>query len=596
MSKELRLVRRSPGDHICRARFRPIQEPESNLFQTEVHVEYEIKTKLPRKSTPDQSHLRRRLVGVKARLEFTDQYKGLRRTLDFNRFFQRDNSPVEAYLHRLDHSLLLPEPMGLVKTRGKDLDLNASLYSMGDSYADALSEGFSALEMERINLKSNRLTDAGARKILSKLRADYLLELDLSYNYIGQSAIANLSQMLLAHNAALRVLKLEGLRLNDSSVEVLANGLGNCDLLQELVLARNFIGEQGAVALSSYVKNTSALQKLDLHWNQMRGDGAKRLVKSLAESEALRVLDLSWNALASPAKSNCAEALSKLFIKHQRLYHVDLSHNLFSSADCALIQKGLVSNHTVVGLHLDGNDGKVDAQGFVEKRGGSNTGSGHIFVRVLGNSKLREATMWRQISNCWICERWSEIEFTWEPGVSGLGDRDPIYLHLDIDDWRPDLMIKETDGSFKVVRMCPPGTIRYFFTHDGIVRLAQDKPKRSLHTVLNRSYVFYGTEPVSVRLTEANFIHNIPAPISLGIDNSIAVLPRPPPKAYLPITKPHEWAISGSLFRDYRFDSDDLLDKCFEFDWTCTRLPRLVNDPDELRLIKAFLKIQYKSM
>jgi hypothetical protein len=57
-------------------------------------------------------------------------------------------------------------------------------------------------------------------------------------------------------------------------------------------------------------------------------------------------------------------------------------------------------------------------------------GSCHFFVRILGSSQLREAAAWRQISKSWICEPWSEIQFVWENGV--LGNRDPIDLHLDI--------------------------------------------------------------------------------------------------------------------------------------------------------------------
>lgn len=605
MSKELRLVRRSPCARPSRIRFRPIQEPELKVFSTDVQLDYEGSEqipqsdyappdKLPQIYTPEPKSIHKRLVGINARLAFTQQFRGLKRTVDVNRFYQRENSPVEAYLSRIDRSLLLPEPMGLVKTKGKDCDLNISRYSMGDSFAEALSESFTTLEMERVNLRSNRLTDAGARKVINNLKANVLLELDLSYNYIGLSTIAKLGQMLQSHNTALRVLKLESLRLSDATITVITRGLVYCEMLQELVLARNMIGEAGAASLSGFVKNASSLQKLDLHWNQIRGEGARKLVKALGDAEALRVLDLSWNSLASPSLLNCASPLSKLFVKHQSLSHVDLSHNLFSATDCAKIQQGLASNHTIMGLHLEGNDAKVDSQGVVGRRDGIDTGSGHIFVRLLGNSKLREAAAWRQISNCWICERWSEVEFIWEPGVSGLGDRDPIYLHLDIDEWRPDLMVKDTEGIFRVVRMCPPGAIRYFFTHDGKVRLALDKLKKKLSTTLNFSFIFYGTEPVPIKVTEVNLLHNTPT--STLQDHNQIVIPRPLPKIYVPTLKKRDWKYENSLFRDYRIDTDELLDKCFEYDWSCTRLPRIVKDPEDLRIVKDLLKAQYKWM
>jgi hypothetical protein len=580
MSKELRLVRREPAQHISRLRFTPIDDS----FITAVD------SKLPRVSTPQVAV--KRLVGIKARLEFMQEFRDLRRTMDINKFFQTEASPVQTYLSRLNHSLLLPEPMGLVKSSGQDLDLNASVYSMGDCYAEAIADGISVLDMERVTLRRNRLTDVGVRKVLGRLKANYLLELDLSYNYIGYSSIAKLTEVLQAHNAALRILRLEGLKLTDASLVILSGGLSNCDLLQELALARNSIGDLGAAALSTFVKNASALQKLDLHWNQIRGEGAKRLVRHLVECESLRVLDLSWNALASPSQANCAGNLSKLFKNHQKLYHVDLSHNLFSAADCKAIQQGLNANHTVMGLHLDGNDASIDSQGFVEERDDRHPGSGHIFVRILGSSQLREAAAWRQISNCWICERWSEIEFVWENGVSGSGDRDPIYLHLDIDDWRPDLMVRDSEGVFRVVRMCPPGPIQYFFTHDGAVKLAKDKPAKALPAPLTKSFVFYGTRAVGITVLEVNYLDNLVAPSLLDT----AVMPRPLPKTYIPALKKREWSLSQSLFRDYKFDTEELLDKCFEFDWSCTRLPRIVKDSEELRLIKDYLKPAYKWM
>lgn len=71
----------------------------------------------------------------------------------------------------------------------KTFDLNASVYSMGDCYAEALADGITVPEMERVMLRRNRLTDVGMRKVLCRLKANYLLEFNLSY-YISHSSIA----------------------------------------------------------------------------------------------------------------------------------------------------------------------------------------------------------------------------------------------------------------------------------------------------------------------------------------------------------------------------------------------------------------------
>jgi Ran GTPase-activating protein (RanGAP) involved in mRNA processing and transport len=103
--------------------------------------------------------------------------------------------------------------------------------------------------------------------MLRRLKANYLLELYLSYNYIGHSSIAKLTEVLQAHNTPHPQTRR---KLTDASLVIFSGGLSNCDLLQELALARNFIGNLGAAVLSTFVKNASALQKLNLHWNQIR--------------------------------------------------------------------------------------------------------------------------------------------------------------------------------------------------------------------------------------------------------------------------------------------------------------------------------------
>ena len=72
--------------------------------------------------------------------------------------------------------------------------------------------------------------------------------------------------------------------------------------------------------------------------------------------------------------------------------------------------------------------------------------------------------------NCWICERWREVKFTYKPGVSGPpGNR--VCLHADFDKWKADVMDFVSDaegddeaeekkqGEFVLYRMVPPGNV-----------------------------------------------------------------------------------------------------------------------------------------
>ena len=47
------------------------------------------------------------------------------------------------------------------------------------------------------------------------------------------------------------------------------------------------------------------------------------------------------------------------------LLHLDISFNSFSSEDMIVIGDGLRENHTLFGIHVDGNNAKVDANGFI---------------------------------------------------------------------------------------------------------------------------------------------------------------------------------------------------------------------------------------
>lgn len=62
-----------------------------------------------------------------------------------------------------------------------------------------------------------------------------------------------------------------------------------------------------------------------------------------------------------------------------------------------------------------------------------------------------------------------------------------MFLHLDIDDYESDLMVKDSEnpGLFTLHRMVPPGTHNYYFSrgvpHEIIVAL--DQPSQSLNSV-----------------------------------------------------------------------------------------------------------------
>lgn len=49
------------------------------------------------------------------------------------------------------------------------------------------------------------------------------------------------------------------------------------------------------------------------------------------------------------------------------------------------------------------------------------------------------------------------------------------------------------------------------------------------------------------------------------------------PETFFKINFTNEWTFEKSIFSTYIRDSDDLLDKCFEFDWENSRLDKVLN-------------------
>lgn len=73
------------------------------------------------------------------------------------------------------------------------------------------------------------------------------------------------------------------------------------------------------------------------------------------------------------------------------------------------------------------------------------------------------------------------------------------------------------------------------------------------------------------------------------------VLPRPTPREPKKRRRARTpWDFKKSVFADYHPDSDDLLEKCFEKDYSYSRISRIVKKPEQEIKIKAYLRENYK--
>jgi len=101
-----------------------------------------------------------------------------------------------------------------------------------------------------------------------------------------------------------------------------------------------------------------------------QGEGAYALVDGAFSNGKrlgnLRHLNLGWNCMGHGKKHvSVAKRLAALLKETNRLVHLDLSYNHFNASHCAILAQGVYNNHTLWGLHIDGNAGTLDADGFI---------------------------------------------------------------------------------------------------------------------------------------------------------------------------------------------------------------------------------------
>ena len=528
-------------------------------------------------------------VGNKARMHFMDSFRTIH--LQDNLTTENRNSPINKYLVKINEKHLTPVPMGIVKNHGKINEFEIGMFGMGDDYAEAFSEGISQMRVKKLNLNDNRLTDSGAKRILEKLAPNTLVEFNISNNKLKKANFDQIYGIINARQSVLKILRLEGLQMKDENCGILCKALKKSHCILEVNLAKNSL--EGNKSLAKFIQRTKSLEKLDLHWNNIRGDFAIAICKALGKNKSIRVLDLSWNALSSPVEKTCSKQFATSLSMNKTLIHLDISHNSLSCKDIEIIGEGLLENHTLLGLHISGNFGGVDDLGFLSSDPNRRPTSAHRFKRILGISRVTRFLSWRPCSNCWLCEQWNEVEFTW----TSEGE-DPLYLHLGFEDFEGDLMEKQKDKTYKLVRMCPPGKLYYAYTLDGNLKLNPKEITQKLPEVIEKEFDVYTGKKVSLKINEVNVVESNPkGKDMLALQDDLLALPRMPRKKYLPAEKKKkEWGIPVSIFKDYKFDDDNLIGKCFEYDWARCKVPKLVKDLTELQKIKSYLSSNYRML
>ena len=227
----------------------------------------------------------------------------------------------------------------------------------------------------------------------------------------------------------------------------------------------------------------------------------------------------------------------------------------------------------------------------------------------------------RVADNCWICEGWRQETFEFTPGVSsdlpdGADEHDafvPIYLHLDQDDFRADLMLPQDPDASKVkyisTRMVAPGkSHRYFFSIAGKTYIAKDQASKTQRPAVK------AVNSLGLPSEEAGANEAVFDPASLPALNVMTAVqqnfasydahtilamkckPRTLKKLGARDKLRTPWKFTNSCFKSYKPDTAALLDKCFEFDWEFieSKVEYLIKNSSEREKVKKYLKKNYK--
>ncbi len=183
-----------------------------------------------------------------------------------------------------------------------------------------------------------------------------------------------------------------------------------------------------------------------------------------------------------------ATCLSASLSCNRTIEHLDLSHCQLSSSDCSIIGEGLQGNCTLVGIHIEGNEGVLDREGFLR---GYNCDV--QFPDLKG-------------STCWICNGWTEILIEWtRVHSSGMEQVDvqitTVTVHIEAYNFKPIPMLRVSPcigksiphrtalasqkslANFAVVLMHPPTDCKFYFivNHSGLKSIVHNLKTIDFH-------------------------------------------------------------------------------------------------------------------
>ena len=359
-------------------------------------------------------------------------------------------------------------------------DLNFFGNYIGDdniiNICDSLSM-FIQYKLVKLNLGKNNIHDNCANSICRMInKCSGLRVLVLSHNWLHNQAATKIIKELTDHYE-LRMLDLSWNIIGDDLTTIPSyESLVNSEITHPERQFNNFSINEALFTGKLNLRNNPLLPPIDLN----KG-GDKKQDKNEQKAENTQPTNKPIKKINEKMKdpSPFAVSLGEYLCQTQlSLIHLDISHNNLNFSDCKLIAEKSKNNHVILGIHVDGNAMEINCLGFINpqeklKRDTKYFASSHIFYEMNSDSSLRKSTIEkirkiRGKNNCWICEGFREVQFEYIPEEPIKDPNDHLVkIHLDFDDYKPFDMIYN-GSKYQIIRMCPPGEVKYFFSVDTI--------------------------------------------------------------------------------------------------------------------------------
>jgi hypothetical protein len=519
---------------------------------------------------------------------------------------------MTGFVNSCKQAPIVPGTTGIIRASNEKLQLEYGY--MTDNRAEAIIHTLraSSSNVKEAFLRSNGLSERGAKSLLSALPED-VEKIDLSQNDLGHNAGWCPSLKRLVH---LRFLNVSDSQLGDNTCRILCESLVPCRQLKALNLSGNLI-HKATVAVAELLHSSTSLEVLDIHWNRIGSDSSCDLIRGLLGnghfSGRLFDVDLSFNPIGKGGGEEACKLLATLFCENSVLTHLNLSKCDLTAAQCQVLAEGLKQNTTILGIHLAGNEASMNPKGFIipqpqDKAQQLTPGS----PRELTTDSVQVGNIKDDTCLCWVCNEWTETRICYIPGISGPAAWD-IWVYTSVDDFQDAIKLTRCDDELVTHLMCPPGTLRYVFQ-------------------LGTTLMVSRTAPISRDISPAIVLKRVLVPgeseedgqgklVSLDVEvhdvNTKVVSPREPDVPVCECSIPRRlgelytdrpdssWRVENSLFGPYEEELERraFCERCFEIDWKTSSIVALIEDDadriavrDTLRSHYAEIKVLYGSL